>query len=188
MRQKGVSTPMRRPSRQPNRLRASHDEHVPSLVVLQRWNASPTLPICVHGVKGKGVGVVARRGLPVGTVVAKYNYRIVKRSTCPPGDYRVEVAGVRGVVGKIDAHTFGPPNSDGVAQVGALLNEPSKGETPNCVRNAGSNDSQPRAHRRGYFELVTSRAVLAGDELTWDYGRKYRREYEHGDAHGAHSS
>jgi len=179
---------MRRPSRQPIRLLGSHDENVPSLAVLQRWNAASELPVCVRVVDGKGVGVVARRNLPAGTVVAAYSYRIVKRSTCPPGDYRVEVAGVRGVVGKIDAHTFRPPSSDGVAQVGALLNEPSKTEIANCVRNAGWNDPQLRAHRRGHFELVTSRAVLAGDELTWDYGRKYRREYEHGNAHGAHSN
>ena len=178
---------MRRPSRQPIRLLGSHDENVPSLAVLQRWNAASELPVCVRVVDGKGVGVVARRNLPAGTVVAAYSYRIVKRSTCPPGDYRVEVAGVRGVVGKIDAHTFRPPSSDGVAQVGALLNEPSKTEIANCVRNAGWNDPQLRAHRRGHFELVTSRAVLAGDELTWDYGRKYRREYERGNAHGEHS-
>ena len=174
---RGVS---RRITSAPDRFRASPDEHVPNLALLQRWNASLMLPIYVYPVEGKGVGVMARRNLPVGTVVAAYGYRIVKSSTCLPGDYRVEIAGMHGVVGKIDSHTFGPPSLEGVAQVGALLNEPSKGKAPNCVRTAGLNDPRPRAHRRGHFELVTSCAVLAGDELTWDYGRKYRRDYEHG--------
>ena len=171
---------MRRPSRKPNRLHASHDEHVPSLSVLQQWNTSPALPVNVREVENKGLGVEARRQLPAGTVVAEYNYRVVKRRTNSPGDYRVEVAGVRGLVGKIDSRTFGPP-SNGVAQVGALLNEPSQGKKPNCVRNTGWIDPQQRAHRRGSFYLVTSRAVHAGEELVWDYGRKYgRRSYAHG--------
>ena len=171
---------MRRPSRPPRRLRASHDEHVPSLAVLQQWNSASQLPICVVEVAGKGLGVAARRGLPAGVVVAEYRFRIVKRAACSPGDYRVEVAGVaRGLVGKIDARTFGPP-SNGVAQVGALLNEPSVGMVPNCVRRAGWVDPPGGKHRRGSFSLVTSRPVRVGEELTWDYGKTYgRREYEH---------
>ena len=81
---------MRRPSRPPRRLRASHDEHVPSLAVLQQWNSASQLPICVVEVAGKGLGVAARRGLPAGVVVAEYRFRIVKRAACSPGDYRVE--------------------------------------------------------------------------------------------------
>ena len=171
---------MRRARRPPRRLVGSHDEHVPSLAVLQRWNALPSLPICVVDVPGKGLGVVARRALPAGTVGAECTFRLVRRAQCPPGDYRVQVRGARGYVGKIDARTFGPP-SGGVAQVGALLNEPSQGVAPSCVRSAGWLDPPGRARRRGAFNLVTCEAVRAGEELTWDYGRTYgSRSYAHG--------
>ena len=172
---------VRRPTRPPRRLHASHDEHVPSLAVLQKWTALPSLPVCVAEVPGKGLGVLARRALPAGTVVAEYRFRLVKRAACSPGDYRVEVRGARGMVGKMDARTFGPP-IDGVAQVGPLLNEPSAGALPNCVRRAGWVDPPVGrgGHRRGAFRLVTREAVRAGEELTWDYGATYgRRAYGH---------
>ena len=44
---------MRRPSRPPQRLHASPDEHVPSLAVLQKWTSAPELPVCVAEVAGK---------------------------------------------------------------------------------------------------------------------------------------
>ena len=170
---------IRRPTRPPRRLHASHDEHVPSLAVLQKWTALPSLPVCVVEVPGKGLGVLARRALPAGTVVAEYRFRLVKRAACSPGDYRVEVRGARAMVGKMDGRTFGPP-IDGVAQVGPLLNEPSAGAPPNCVRRAGWVDPPAGrgGHRRGAFRLVTREAVRAGEELTWDYGATYgRRAY-----------
>jgi hypothetical protein len=87
---------------------------------------------------------------------------------------------VRGLVGKIDMRTFGPP-INGVALVGALLNEPSLGVAANCVRSVGWNDPPGSSHRRGAFNLVTCRAVQAGEELTWNYGSTYgRRSYAHG--------
>ena len=165
----------RRRSVPPRRLRASHDEDVPSLSVLQRWNALAQLPVCVVEVAGKGLGVVARRGLPAGTVVAAYPYRIVKRKHTPPGDFRVEI-GRRGCVGKLDRYSFGPPRVDGVALVGALLNEPSAGQTANCVRQPGIDEKDGR--HRGVFCLRTTRVVHAGEELTWEYGSTYgRRAY-----------
>lgn len=172
---------MVRLSKPPRRFHASHDEHVPSLCVLQRWNALPSLPVCVTDVPGKGLGVVARRSLPAGTVVAEYNFRVVKRATCPPGDYRVEVTSAQGLVGKIDARSFGPP-TNGLAQVGPLMNEPSKWHAANCERSAGwlAPAAGRAARRRGSFVLVTRAAVPAGAELTWDYGASYgRRAYEH---------
>ena len=172
--------PARRPTRPTCRYRASPDEHVPSLGVLQKWNALSSLPVCVAEVPGKGLGVVARRGLPAGTLVADYSFRLVSRARCRPGDYRVRVSGARGCVGKIDARTFGPP-IDGVAQVGALLNEPSLGTKANCVPKAGSMDPIGSAIRRGSIALVTNREVHVGEELTWCYGRSYgRRSYLHG--------
>ena len=87
---------------------------------------------------------------------------------------------MRGLVGKIDGRTFGPP-TNGVALVGPLLNEPSTGVAANCVRSAGWVDPPGSSHRRGAFNLVTSRAVMVGEELTWDYGSTYgRRSYAHG--------
>ena len=169
----------RRRSVQPRRLRASHDEDVPSLSVLQRWNASAQLPVCVVEVAGKGLGILARRALPAGTVVAAYPYRIVKRKHAPPGDFRVEI-GRRGCVGKLDRHSFGPPReSDGVALFGALLNEPSKGETANCVRQPGIDERDGR--HRGVFCLRTMRAVEPNEELTWDYGSSDGRRAYHED-------
>ena len=94
-------------------------------------------------------------------MVAEYRFRLVKRAACSPGDYRVEVRGVRGLVGKIDGRTFGPP-TNGVALVGPLLNEPSTGVAANCVRSAGWIDPPGSSHRRGAFNLVTSRVVMVG--------------------------
>ena len=73
------------------------------------------MPICAHVAKigGKGLGVVARRtrSLPAGTIVARYEFRVVGRSRDPPGDYRIDVT--RYLVGKLDARSesFGPPPS-----------------------------------------------------------------------------
>ena len=172
-------TMARRPQRQPNRLRASHDEDVPSLAVLQAWNNEhPGVSINVVNIAGKGLGVVARAQLHAGVIVAEYNYRLVNRLRCPPGDYRVDVQGHPRLVGKIDRSTFGSPNDAGVALVGALLNEPSCTTTPNCVRVdvPCETPAAPRGKvNRGAFHLVTIRNVCAGEELTWDYGETYGR-------------
>lgn len=165
----------RRAPRQPTRLLASHDENVPSLAVLEGWNNKlPGLVINVVAVEGKGLGVAARTRLPAGAVVAEYNYRVVNRARCPPGDYRVDVAGEPRSVGKIDRHTFGTPNN-GVARVGALLNEPSGNTAPNCIRvDFGRTPSTPGGPaNRGLSHLITTVPVCAGEELTWDYGATY---------------
>jgi hypothetical protein len=168
---------MRRPTRSPRRFKPHHDEYVPSLEALQGWNACESIPVLVKEVYGKGLGVVARRALPANRVVARYEFRVVLRARAPPGEYRVEVD--RKHVGKLDGGSFGPPYGV-VAQVGALLNEPSEDETPNCVRS----DSEywgPPSHRRGAFVLYTTRPVAPYEELTWDYGPTYgRRAYAHG--------
>ena len=168
---------MRRPSCQPRRFQAHHDEYVPSLETLQGWIAScEAIPVCVMEIPGKGLGVVARRALPANCVVARYEFRVVLRARAPPGDYRVEVDSKH--VGKLDAGSFGPP-VDVVARVGALLNEPTVGETPNCVRSTSVYWGPP-SHRRGAFVLRTTRPVALGEELTWDYGPTYgRRPYAH---------
>ena len=69
-------------------------------------------------------GVVARRTLPSGTIVARRcEFRVVSTTgRAPPGDYRVDVTRNLNLVGKPDARSFGPP-VDGVANVGSLLNE-----------------------------------------------------------------
>ena len=165
-----------RSTRKPHRYQPHHDEYVPSLTVLQRWNASLSLPICVAEVDGKGLGVVARRSLPAGTIVARYEFRVVERARAPPGDYRVDVS--RRLVGKVDARSFGPP-VDGVANVGALLNEATAGtgEVTNCART-GSVFSGSQGHRRGAFVLHTTHTVRVGEELMWDYGKGYgKREH-----------
>ena len=82
-----------------------HDECIPPLAVLQNWNASIALPICVAKIDGKGLGVVARYTLPAGTTVARYEFRVVSRRRAPPGDYRVDVT--RYLVGKLDVRSFG---------------------------------------------------------------------------------
>ena len=165
-----------RSTRKPHRYQPHHDEYVPSLTVLQRWNASLSLPICVAEVDGKGLGVVARRSLPAGTIVARYEFRVVERARAPPGDYRVDVS--RRLVGKVDARSFGPP-VEGVANVGALLNEATAGtgEVTNCART-GSVFSGSQGHRRGASVLHTTHTVRVGEELTWDYGKGYgKREH-----------
>ena len=161
----------RRPIHKPLRYTPHHDEYVPPLTVLQRWNASPVLPICVAKIDGKGFGVVARRTLPSGTIVARYEFRVVSRGHAPPGDYRVDVT--RYLVGKLDARSFGPP-VEGVANVGPLLNEATtrSGEVTNCARTA-SELTGSQGHRRGAFFLRTTREVHVGQELMWDYGANY---------------
>ena len=92
---------MRRPTNKPHRYTPHHDEYIPSLAVLQHWNRLPSLPVCVAEVGGKGLGLVARHTLPAGTVVARYEFRVVDRARAPPGDYRIDVT--RHLVGKLDA-------------------------------------------------------------------------------------
>ena len=172
---------MRGPTQPPQRLKASFDEHMPSLHVLQHWNRS-SADICVSAVANKGLGVTARRALRAGTAVARYEFRVVRRASAAPGDYRVEI-GLHGRVGKPDARSFGPlaAQPGGVAKVGPLLNEPSAsaGETANCVRAANEPFWGPPSHRRGAFVLRLTRDVLPGEELTWAYGETYgRRSYQ----------
>ena len=162
---------MSRTTHKPNRYVPHHDEYIPQLAVLQHWNASLALPICVAVIEGKGLGLVARYALPAGTIVARYEFRVVYRTRAPPGDYRVDVTRV--LVGKLDARSFGPP-INGVANVGALMNEASAGagEVVNCARTA-SELTGSQGHRRGAFFLRTTREVHVGQELVWDYGPTY---------------
>ena len=62
---------------------------IPPLAVRQHWNASLELPICVAKIDGKGLGVVARYTLHAGTIVARYEFRVVDRAHAPPGDYKL---------------------------------------------------------------------------------------------------
>ena len=165
---------MPRPTRTPRpplRLKGSFDEFVPSLAVLRRINARADLEVEVTEVPFKGLGVVARRPIPAGTLVARYEFKVVRKAHASPGDYRVGVDANR--VGKIDARTFSPPTG-AIANVGALLNEPNEGEAPNCRRLASRYWGAPSS-RRGAFHLQTTRDVPAGEELTWDYGPSYGR-------------
>ena len=159
------------PHEKPHHYTPHHDEYIPSLAVLQHWNRLPSLPVCVAEVGGKGLGLVARHTLPAGTVVARYEFRVVDRARAPPGDYRIDVT--RHLVGKLDARSFGYP-IDGVANVGALMNEASAGagEVVNCARTA-SELTGSQGHRRGAFFLRTTRAVHVGQELVWDSGPTY---------------
>ena len=135
----------------------------------------------------KGIGVVARHALAPGIAIARYEFKVVKRALAPPGDFRVEVD--RKHVGKIDARSFAPPIG-AVANVGALLNEPDdddEGETPNC-RSTPTQFWGTPARRRGAFILKTTRAVAAGEELTWAYGPNYRRAEYHRRAPGVRAA
>ena len=167
-----LTNQMRRPTYKPHRYTPHHADHIPSLEVLQHWNRLPSLPVCVAKTDGKGLGVVARYTLPASTIVARYEFRVVDRARAPPaGGYRVDVT--RYLVGKLDAHSFGPPVG-GMANVGALLNEATTrvAEVTNCARTA-SELTGSQAHRRGAFFLRTIREVHVGQELVWDYGPTY---------------
>jgi len=169
---------MPRPTRTPHtplRFKGSFDEFVPSLTVLRRINAHTDLQVEVTEVPGKGLGVIARRPIPAGTLVARYEFKVVRKTHVSPGDYRVGVDAKH--VGKIDARTFSPPTGN-IANVGALLNEPNdQSEDPNCRRLVSEYWGQSSS-RRGAFYLQTMRDVQAGEELTWFYGSSYgRRRY-----------
>ena len=132
--------------------------------------------VYVVNIPGKGLGVVAKRDLPEHTIVARYEFRVVQRARAPAGQFRVDVD--RKHIGKPYLSTFKPPIG-GVANVGALLNEPtaSMGQTANCTRSASQYWGR-HPHKIGAFVLRTTQPVMTGEELTWNYGPGYgRRAY-----------
>ena len=130
---------MRRPTHRPRPFHAHHDEYVPSLSVLRRWNSTPSLPVCVEEIGGKGLSVVARRQLAAGTVVARYEFRVVLRARASPGDYRVDVN--RQWVGKLDARSFGPPVDGVLTEAHGSLHD-----TPKCAETGFSFDFKRQFH------------------------------------------
>lgn len=135
-------------------------------------------------VPGKGLGIVARKNLPVHTPVGTYggtmytskmHEQLVKRGLTT-GKYSVDHYRI-GKDGKVrDTYVMDPGSGAGnhmhpkhANVLAAFINEPSGTTQPNAV--------WVRNYNRGTLELWTTRAIAAGEELTVCYGDDYPRNY-----------
>ena len=144
----------------------------------------------VANVPGKGIGLVAGRDLPRGTVVAYYTAKVMHRDapSTPGINYTIEVwtrenNPSRRFIGDIDRDSLQPPVR-GISHLGFMSNEPSPSQQPNATLTHANNYKAGRQVLKVgdmyTFKLITTRAVKAREEILWCYGNDYSRDYPTG--------
>jgi len=87
---------------------------------------------------------------------------------------------VRKYKGDID-ETCMPKPSRKIPYWGIFANEPSPGEISNVeldTNNAANNKKKMKAGKHFTYKLRATREIKRGDELLWNYGDSYPREYD----------
>ena len=128
-------------------------------------------------VTDKELGVYAKTDIPRNTVVACWKMRVYEQQGRENSNYAVAL-GNRPYVADVDESVCLKAPRGEPAGVGFLLNEPAIGKKPNCRNFFASGDHTTYvAGDVVTMELHTTRAVAKGDELTWDYGPDFLRDY-----------
>ena len=155
------------------RLNVSH--HIPDLASLRVINNDfQGLLVSVQPITHKGLGLVAQAPIHKGARVAYYLGRLLADARWAS---RFCVASAAGEVMDIFAGSFPAPGDDGIPYVGPYANEPTGVDgKPNC--HIFPHPLGLSAGRQRCFVLVTTRRVVLGEELVWDYGEHYgARDY-----------
>lgn len=140
--------------------------------------------VALRALRGKGLGLVARRalkahervGVYAGKVFSAAEHARLTREGATTGKYAVDHFRT-GADGRTRSDYIMDPGAgagnamhpDHANVLAAFINEPAQGQVPNCV--------WVRNHASGRMELWTARAVPKGAELTACYGTGYPRDY-----------
>ena len=151
--------------------------HMDSRLAFWSRTLSPGASIVVKCIPGKGLGVCAAKPIARKTLVACWQLRVFHQEGHENSNYAVAL-GKRPFVADLDESLIPHEPHSGTPRIGMLLNEPGLGENRNCCNFFDSGDhTQYIAGDVLTMELYTTRAVPEGEELTWDYGPGFKRNY-----------
>ena len=139
-----------------------------------------------HDVKGSAL--YAKKKIKKGEVVAYYMFKLFDREGYEsPTDfeYAMKVYDkndkiIRKYKGDID-ETCMPKPKRSIPYWGIFANEPSPGEISNVEldsKNAANNKTKMKAGKHLTYKLMATRDIKRGDEILWNYGDSYPREYD----------
>lgn len=148
---------------------------IPSLTDISRINDGfKCMYIRVEEVSGKGLGLIAQRGIPSGVLVAYGLLKLYQTKRIRPSPYLID-SGIPGYTCGLFDGSFPSPGEDRVPYIAPLVNE---ADDANCMLQYVKHSS--RSHRK--YALLTTRPVRMGEEICWDYGpdfgeRSYPSKY-----------
>lgn len=153
------------------------DSRVPSERWLRATNGQfEGMDVKVVPVPGKGLGLVAQVDMKEGVLFAYYLVMLYKEGAHIAQSSYLLSSGVRGHVLDLFDGSFPAPGPDGIPYVAALVNEPEEPFEDNCKLVPEPLDDEDGSVRR--YGLRTTRPILQGEELVWDYGPEYgKRSY-----------
>ena len=137
----------------------------------------PDASVHVKCIPDKGLGVFATKPIGRKALVACWQLRVFHQEGHENSNYAVAL-GKRPFVADLDASLIPHEPHNGAPRIGMLLNEPGIGEKRNCCNFfASGGHTHYVAGDVMTMELYTTRAVAEGEELTWDYGPGFKRDY-----------
>ena len=155
---------------------ASASATPPSLAVLRaRNNDFENMSVRAVQTEGKGLGVVSRRPIEAGALVAKYLTRTFVKRSHVHSEYSVDRKGDPAHVNDLFAGSFPAPGTDNVPFIGPLANEVSLGEEGGTYNTELKLIHDDPSQRLTLYGLFATRAIAAGEDITWWYGASYRR-------------
>ena len=137
----------------------------------------------------KGFGLFAKRLIKKGEIIAFYKitvYSAIKYNSSTNNTYTFNVYKKDGTenkkyIGDIDSTSF-PKSINNISFLAPFANEPSTNETINAEMdyNLDENYKNKKIVKIGdslIYNLVAIKNIKKGDEILWDYGDEYVRDY-----------
>jgi SET domain len=136
----------------------------------------------------KGSAIYAKKKIKKGEVVSYYMFKLFDRKgyVSPTNfDYAMKIYDKKDKIdrtykGDID-ETCMPKPKRNIPYWGVFSNEPSPGEISNVEldsNNASNNKTKMKAGKYLTYKLIATREIKRGDEIIWNYGDSYPREYD----------
>lgn len=136
----------------------------------------------------KGSALYAKKKITKGEIVAYYMFKLFEREgyESPTNfDYAMKVYDKddninRIYKGDIDT-TCMPDPTRNIPYWGIFANEPSPNEVSNVeldTNNAANNKTKMKVGKHFIYKLKATKDIKRGDEIMWNYGDSYPREYE----------
>jgi hypothetical protein len=156
--------------------------------VLRKTKDKSNLKVTLKHHDMKGSALYAKKRIKKGEVVAYYMFKLFDRKgyeSPTDFDYAMKVYDkkdniIRKYKGDID-ETCMPAPKRNIPYWGIFANEPSPGEESNVEldsNNAANNRTKMRVGKHFTYKLVATREIKRGQEIMWNYGDSYPREYD----------